>query len=140
MKDTNNLLNYNIWSGGEYLQNINGLTSTIGTTSNNYSTIGENSFLLNNNTDITKVSTFENMPFEAGKTYTFTGVVYTKTGCRILLLTDINNNYIQIYASDKPQLFSVSYTTTSNESIIRCRINLDASNNCYLDNLKCVKN
>ena len=140
MKDTNNLLDYNAWSAGEYENNTDSMTPTaleIATTSN-YSDIGENSFILINNTDSLSNAQTKPVNISSNTTYTFSTVVYTPiTGCNLILISDKSKyGTVAVSKSDKPQIVSVSYTTDSLDSRLYCRVTVPSMSRVYIDNLR----
>ena len=91
MKDTNNLLDYNIWSGTDYNNDITGFNKTP-TSSNEYSSIGENSLKLTRTTDDYNNYTTEHMKSLPSNNYRLTVDVYSPkaTGRIVIFIGDDN--------------------------------------------------
>ena len=136
MKDTNNILTHNQWSGGEYDGNTGGMeTNGILITSNDYSNIGENSFKIINNVDITRYGGIIPISATAGKTYTFTATVYTPLSAINMVMRDSqwNTQVIGIFPSNKAETYSLTLTVSQN-TILYCQFNV-LSDFAFVDNL-----
>ena len=139
VKDTENLFRHNVWSAGEYSNNIDGFYES----SNNiyeitkiYSDIGENSLKLINNTSSVKAYTTLSVDVEKNKNYKLSASIYAPVS-RVNMLIQQNGgeyNYITIYASNKPQNVSVTINSGDYTSLL-CRWNV-FTGYIYIDNIK----
>ena len=137
MKDTNNILDYNIWSAGEYQDNTQGYnTNCIVQTSKEYSLIGENSLKVINDTSSTKTVYTSSIDVTSNKTYTLSCVLYNpEAQVNVVLQSDKGTfSVVIVPPADVPQRISVSYTTASDDSSLVCRWNL-FSNYCFIDDV-----
>lgn len=142
MKDTTNKVEHNVWSCGEYNKNTNTFSTTgeIQTTKE-YSLIGENSLKIINHTSGTINATTNETTCDTGNTYTLTCTLYNpNTQVNVVLLSNQNTfSVVAANPSDKPQEISVSYTTVTGDINLRARWNV-FSNNCFVDNIRLIKN
>lgn len=140
MKDNNNLLSYNIWSGSEYYRNTseiipNGLTIT---PSSEFATIGENSFkIIRTGTNYYLTIYITNL-LTNNKTYTAYIDVYSPTTSGSITLRDsAGTNNISYSAINSVQTVSLSkqFSTSSN-----CSIQLTCSTGpVFIDNIRLVE-
>lgn len=139
MKDTNNKLDYNIWSAGEYQDNTQGYnTNGIVQTSKEHSFIGENSLKIINNTTSGIAAYTPAITVESNKTYTLSCVIYNpKSQVNIVLASNKGVfSSVAVPPSDSPQRINVSYNTT-NDSSLTCRWNL-FSDYCFIDDVELI--
>lgn len=112
MKDTNNLLDYNIWSGTEYTHDITGFSKTP-ISSNEYSSIGENSLKLTRTTDDYNNYTTEYMKSLPSSNYRLTVDVYSpQAGGRIVMFTG-DTEQVMTSFSPSPNVQSISLQANS---------------------------
>ena len=136
MKDTNNKLNYNQWSTGEYQDNTEGYsTNAIIQTSKEYSMIGENSLKVINNTSSTKTTYTSRINVASNKTYTLSCILFNPKSQVNVVLESNKSTYsvVGVPPSDKPQRITVSYSTTDDSSL-NCRWNI-FSDYCFIDDV-----
>lgn len=136
MKDTNNLLDHNIWSAGEYQDNTQGYnTNCIVQTSKEYSLIGENSLKVINDTSSTKSAYTSDITVAGNKTYTLSCILYNPETLVNVVLVSNKGTYsvVSVPASSIPQRINVSYSTTD-DSTLTCRWNV-FSNFCFIDDV-----
>lgn len=140
MKDTNNLLTYNVWSGTEYANNIDGFVNTDlkikGT--NQFSSIGESSLQIikdgpNNwcNIDITSLIT-------SNGNYTFKCNIYSNSEGYVCLRQGSNlfNIYFDKSKSIQTIIGSINFIQNINTYI---QLVNDGNGEIYFDNLQFIK-
>ena len=145
MKDTNNLLDYNVWSGTDYNNNTNGFINQQLklTSSNKFCVIGEQSLEIckdgNNNwcsIDITSV-------IATGNTYRFSCEVYSPNSNGVITLRESGGNVVSIsyVKSDIIQTVSgvipITITPSSTKKAYFQLLN-NTSNPAYFDNFSLV--
>lgn len=141
MKDTNNLYNYNVWSGTEYNNNIDDFDKTENiqlTPSNDFSSIGENSL------KITCAQTYDFIELQKitgpteGKTFTVSLVIYNPdVSVRCRLKSDNNSNIttITVPPSDNSKKVSVAGVIPSNYGNMGLRMYIDGVGSVYIDDV-----
>ncbi len=137
MKDNSNLLDFNVWSAGEYNKNTNGInTNCIIQTTKEHSNIGENSIKIINNTGSTKSAYSNTISCMVNKTYTLSCTLYNPGSQVNVVLISNKGTYsvVSVPPSNVPKRISVSYTTTSDDSGLTCRWNI-FSNYCFIDDI-----
>lgn len=133
VKDKNNLVDYNVWSGTDYLKNITGFTKSP-TSSTDWSSNGERSLKLtrtsDNYNDYTTESYF-NLP--AGN-YLFECKLYSpNANGRLTLFLGSENVSIDFYKSSNVQ--NISFTI-DNDSFNGMRVSIYSSlESVYLDDV-----
>ena len=123
MKDTNNLLEYNVWSAGEYGNTIPViLANMLGVITNNYSDIGEQSLKLTKNASSGSYSRIIYNQSIINKTVTVSAHIRTvDTNAQLLLLEfDSDSRTIQTGTVNIPTnsygTFNISLISGSNNS------------------------
>lgn len=137
MKDTNNLLPYNVWSGGDYDQSLSDFahiqTSTI---TNKYSAIGENSVTLSRIGDLFWIN-IPLSPITTG-TYIFSQYLLNKSNdnIRVRFYTDSTIiSYVTVPPSDNWQKINLSVPISNLNGTFYIRIlNNDSESTIYIDN------
>lgn len=138
MKDTNNLLDYNVWSCGDYTENTNGFNGSPIIT-NNYSTNGERCIRLKNDTSAT-TNVYSSIPCSANTRYTLTCKVYNPINSAVLLRDNTwANSVIYIPSSEDWLDIELSYTTASTASSIYVQFNIPAGSYFYVDDIILIK-
>ena len=136
VKDTDNILTHNQWSGGEYNRNTEGMeTNDMIITSNDYSKIGENSFKIINNSDTTKYGGVSAISAIAGKTYTFKATIYNPLTQVNMVIRDTqwNAQSVSIPPSNKAETYTLTLEVSQNTTIY-CNFNV-LSNFIYVDDI-----
>lgn len=140
MKDTSNLLSYNLWSGSEYSEDTseiipNGLTIT---PSSEFATIGEKSFKITRTGTNNYLTIYITNLLTNNKTYTVYIDVYSPTSTGSIILRDgAGTNSISYSAINSVQTVSLSkqFSTSSN-----CSIQLICSTGpVFIDNIRLVE-
>lgn len=136
MKDSNNKVDYNVWSCGEYEDNTQGYdTNCIVQTSKEYSLIGENSLKVINDTSNTKSAYTSAIAVASNKTYNLSCILYNpESQVNVVLISNKETfSVVVVPPSDSPQRINVSYSTTD-DSTLTCRWNI-FSNYCFIDDV-----
>ena len=107
MKDTNNLLDYNIWSGTDYSNDITGFSKTP-ISSNEYSSIGENSLKLTRTTDDYNNYTTEYMKSLPSSNYRLTVDVYSPQAGGNLVMFIGDTVQVNVVFNSSPNVQSLS--------------------------------
>ena len=141
VKDTNNLLDYNVWSGGEYENNTTGLyrinTNTTIISSNEQSHIGEQSFKINVINDSTASLIIDRRTFEAGTSITYNFYMNCVAGSltlRILELTSGKRTDVNI-SGGACGMFSLSRVVSSSQQVQLLIIPQGTGALYYIDNI-----
>ena len=146
MKDTNNKVDYNVWSGTDYGQNTEGLTNNypniLQVTSNNkYSTNGENCISIKSlNTDYKRVI-FSTNNMLANEKYILTADIFNPSVNNVSLRINevgVGNVNVDVPMNKDWGSFSVSITTTANGEL-QGNIVVYGVGTIYMDNLRLVK-
>lgn len=137
MKDTNNLLDYNIWSGTDYNNDITGFNKTP-TSSNEYSSIGENSLKLTRTTDDYNNYSTEHMKSLPSNNYRLTVDVYSpKTSGNLVMFTG-DADQVNVLFNPSPNVQSLSLqANNTNFRGIRL-LNYTKGQSIWLDNISLV--
>ena len=136
MKDTNNLLDYNQWSCGDYNENDNGFAGQPIIT-NIYSITGENCLKLKNNGSST-IFVSASIPCLANTEYTIKCKVYNPSSVRPALILRDNtweNAAVYFPKSDGWVDLQLSYTSQSSASRIYVQFNLVPNSEFYVDDI-----
>ena len=138
MKDTNNLLDYNIWSGTDYKENIDRFNKTP-ISSNEWSNIGERSLKLTRTTDEYNNYTTETSGIELpANNYKLTANIYSPNAYgRIVMFTgDTDQVVVSFSPNPNTQVVSVQASNT------KCRgfrlLNDTKGQSIWLDNVSLV--
>lgn len=137
VKDTENILDYNIWSGGDYLKNTNGFTIANGSLARttNYSSNGESSIYLLRLQGNSYVSF--SVPLsdsDIGKTITFKVDVYSPNDSAQLQISH-NSQYESSTCNSNSEFQTITLSRTIvNSDSLYCIIKLNEID-CYIDNL-----
>lgn len=141
MKDTNNILDYNVWSGGEYENNTNGLyrinTNTKIISSNEQSHIGEQSFKINVIDDSIASLVIDRRTFESGTSITYNFYMNCVAGSltlRIQELTSDKRTDVNISGS-ACGMFSLSRVVSSSQQVQLLLIPRGTGTSYYLDDI-----
>lgn len=122
MKDTNNKLDYNVWSAGEYNNNYNGFSGgseALVQVNNGFSNIGESSLKITRKHELYGTSCFTRLSNLTGtNNITATMVIYSP------------NNPVQINLYNGSILTSVTYPASSTVSIVSLSAVVDSE---YVD-------
>lgn len=139
MKDTNNLLDYNVWSCGDYTENTNGFNGSPIIT-NNYSTNGEHCIRLKNDTSAT-TTVYASIPCSANTRYTLTCKVYNPINNATVVLRDNTwaSSVLYVPVSEDWLDIELSYTTASTASSIYVQFNIPAGSEFYVDDIILIK-
>lgn len=145
MKDNNNLIPHNIWSGGEYNKNTSGLIIAPGlkiTLTNEYSSIGEQSFKATTIDD--QYMWVQYLLYGEYNDLQGKSTIYTPTSEIILGIVFFYSDdsqhmdYISIPSSDKPQLITLNAKSHQDKEVtsVALRITIKSLNkSSYFDNL-----
>lgn len=137
MKDTNNLLDYNIWSGTEYTHDITGFSKTP-TSSNEYSSIGENSLKLTRTTDDYNNYTTEHMNSLPSNNYRLTVDVYSpKSGGNLVMFTG-DTDQVNVLFNPSPNVQSLSLQANNTNFRGFRLLNYTKGQSIWLDNISLV--
>lgn len=147
MKDTTNLLDYNVWAGTDYLNNTKGFNKNTMNkieVSNTFSSIGENSLKVISTDNTTKnVRIVEIEGCQSSETYTITLDIINKTSssAKLRLFQNEGSYYQEVYIpiSDNLQTITLSLAMTQNSNL-RAMVLLYESCYVYLDNIQLFKN
>lgn len=139
MKDTNNLADYNVWSGGEYNKNstrFNGLISI----TNEYSTMGEYCLKLENKTT-TLTLVDSTIPSPPNTQYTLKCNVYIIKGSISVVLRDNTWGHTSLVKAPNGgwEEVSITYTTSSSASSVAIQFNKAANSKFYVDDIVLIK-
>ncbi len=139
VKDTTNLLDYNIWSGTDYNQNSSGFTIVRCTaeSNNNWSTIGESSLKITTN-DSANWSYVDacRLTGATGTINTTLDVYAPKGGINIVLYAGCNISSVSVPANDIIQKISLSGTLPSSYNYLAIRMfPRDDNVPYYVDNI-----
>lgn len=145
VKDTNNLLEYNQWSGTDYTKDITGITSlnnSIIESVNKWSDIGENSFkLTRTDNSLTTVCRMNITNLTIGSNITLKLTTYNTNSNITIRLMDDNTiiSDVVVPKSDTSTIVSLSGDVTNTTLIMRVILSNNNSY-CYLDNISVIKN
>ena len=147
MKDTTNLLDYNVWAGTDYLNNTSGFNKNTMNkieVSNTFSSIGENSLKVISTDNTSKnVRIVEIEGCQSGETYTIILDIINKTSssAKLRLYQNEGPYYqeVSIPISDNLQTITLSLSMTRNSNL-RAMVLLSESCYVYLDNIQLFKN
>lgn len=143
MKDTNNKLDYNQWSGTEYNNNTTGITSvnnSIIESVNSWADIGECSFkITRKNSSLTTVCRMNIPNLTVGSNITLKLTVYTPNADTTVRLMDDNTiiSDVVVPKSDTSTIVSLSGDVTNTTLIMRVILSNNNSY-CYLDNISVI--
>ena len=145
VKDTNNLLEYNQWSGTDYTKDITGITSlnnSIIESMNKWSDIGENSFkLTRTDNSLTTACRMNITNLTIGSNITLKLTTYNTNSNITIRLMDDNTiiSDVVVPKSDTSTIVSLSGDVTNTTLIMRVILSNNNSY-CYLDNISVIKN
>lgn len=133
MKDTNNLLPYNVWSGSEYSKNISGYYAISSTA---WSIIGEYSF--RNDHSKNWLTLYQDTSLN-NVSLTLTANINSETGGSLCIYYMVNGSY-SVFKSGFNKytvgLISVSADIPSEATLVWCRVDLtDSSKTIFIDNV-----
>lgn len=138
MKDKNNILPYNVWSGSEYSKKISvyyAISSTV------WSIIGEYSFrndYSNNWLTLYQDTSLNNVSL------TLTATINTITSGALCIYYNVGGNYKSVksgFNKNSINAVSVSAEIPSETTMVWCRIDLtNSTKNLYVDNIKLTIN
>ena len=139
IKDTNNLLNYTTWSGGDYSNNLSGiLTSFTLTRVKNYSSNGDYSIQAVSDTNGYAHMRLGGLEAVKNETYMGSINIYNNTSTQVslrLIEPETNQNTtISIPPNNSMQKITVSHTLTDTSSLIFYLI-LREPTTVYIDNI-----
>ena len=136
MKDTQNLLNYNVWSGTEYYENITGFNHKAIST-NNWSSIGERSICIKRQDDIYENYITEHyMQLPVGN-YMFTFDIYSlETSGSIVLVVGENEKIIVSYS---PNIQHIAVQVLNNNFMGFRLTSWNKGTDVYFTNFEVVK-
>ena len=141
MKDTNNLYDYNVWSGTEYNENIEGFAASSEIQlipSKYFSNIGESSLRVNSLVSGEFVELQRVTSVTVGKTFTVSLIIYNPTvQVRCRLKSDNNSNIITITVppSENSKRVSVAGVIPSSYGGMGLRIFMDGVGSVYIDDI-----
>ena len=123
MKDNNNKLDFNQWSCSEYNNNLNGFYVTevnLYQITKQYSTIGENSLKLINNTNSAMGYRTTPIVVQQDKTYKLTANIYAPISKVNMVLQQEGGSYeyVSVNPSSKPQTVSVTINSDNYSNLI----------------------
>ena len=144
MKDTNNLVDYNIWSGTEYTKTATIVQKTVTTiSSNQFSAMGEDSYKITNNNDGYNYVDFMKYYAEVNETLTYKATVFTDTPV-ILSIVEVKDAVTYAHNVEVPvckTFKEISLTAEINNIVDFVYIRVAFFNNqgtCYVDNISLV--
>ena len=144
MKDTNNILSYDLWSGQEYNNTTTWNTENSGAiikTSNIISTIGEQSIQYSNHRGWDFGHIYIS-PISINSDYTFSFDIYNPHGTVMVRLASNSRlntlSQVSIPSSDKIQHVILNCTTPSNINALYIQFFTNDSNIFYFDNLSLI--
>ena len=140
MKDTNNLISYNLWTGSEYENKTNDIipNGLIITPSNEFSSIGESSFkIIRTGTNNYLSINIKNLLTD-NQSYTVYVDIFSPTTDGSLLLRDVNGtNSVSYSAMESIQTVSVTKTVNLSGA---CYIQLICPTGpVFIDNIRLVE-
>lgn len=141
IKETENLLEYNVWSCGDYLHNLNGFSVNSNfrvSVSNEFSITGDYSVKLTPTIDPTNGYGIVRMPLtlNTNKHYLFQGYCKNNVSGASLRLVESDNisKLIVLPVSNNFDYFSLEFTPTT-QNILLIFWTYNSENNMYVDNL-----
>lgn len=139
MKDTNNLLDYNVWSCGEYNENSTGFNGSLIIT-NKYSTMEDYCLKLENKTT-TQTLVDSTIPSPPNTQYTLKCNVYIIKGGISVVLRDNTWGNTSLWKAPNGgwEEVSITYTTASSASAIAIQFNKTANSEFYVDDITLIK-
>lgn len=143
MKDTNNLLDYNVWSGTDYTENTSGINkNTISRieSTNQYAKIGEHSLkIINEDTTGSSKSVRPfTIPCSANTNYTLSLDILNKSIYTVtvrLYYSETNYTQIVVNPSYNMQTVNLSHTVPHDGNLI-CMIILNRQFTIFVDNME----
>lgn len=139
MKDNNNLVDYNVWSGGEYNKNSTRFNGSIIIT-NKYSTMGDYCLKLENKTT-TQTLVNSTIPSPPNTQYTLKCNVYIIKGSIGVALRDNTWGHTTLWKTPNGgwEELEITYTTSSSASAIVIQFNKEANSEFYVDDICLIK-
>lgn len=138
MKDTNNLLDYNVWSCCDYTETTAGFNGSPIIT-NNYSTNGEHCIRLKNDTSAT-TNTYASIPCSANTRYTLICKIHNPSSATVLLRDNTWASSVLYVPSSEDWLdIELSYTTAGTASSIYMQFNIPPGSDFYVDEICLIK-
>lgn len=144
MKDTNNILSYDLWSGQEYNNTTTWNTENSGAiikTNNIVSTIGEQSIQYSHHKDW-DYGHIHISPISINSDYTFSFDIYNPQGTVMVRLASNSRlntlSQVSIPSSDKIQHVILNCTTPSDINALYIQFFTNDSNIFYFDNLSLI--
>jgi hypothetical protein len=142
VKDTNNILPYNLWSGTDYEEIINFSKSAnmnvISSSENSYN--GEKSYKIQSNNQSLQYAGFD-MSINNGQNITVSLAIYNPNKNLTLRIQDNNNITDQVSIEIPPNnnwaIYSISFTAKSNTSV-RTLFIFSNGGVSYLDNINAI--
>ena len=148
MKENQNKINTNLWSGGEYNNSLNGITCEQDNQkiiiSEDWSAIGETSFKITRGGGTRYNWCRFNYPNSPNKTTTATLKIYSPNATADIRFTEMKSAgesvYVstRIYPSEQIQTISLTYTTPSDDALgyfLRIDLNNDGTV-LYVDDIQ----
>ena len=146
VKDKENLLPFNVWSGTEYLKNTNGFTASNLTmdSSKEWSSNGDYSLqvttLINN---YARVEFIDNIPALKDETYVGSVDIFNNSNNNIILRFVENTNIlvqdIIIPSSNSMQTISITRTIISDSTNLRFQLVFRNAMTIYVDNISLIR-
>lgn len=138
MKDKNNLFKYDLWSSGEYSDNLTDFNPNIVISNSNFSIIGEKCLNITNNTNDIISLTIPVIPVESDKTYTLSCDILTENTVNMVIQSSTTGRYVftRVTPSNDIQSASVSYIAMGDDANIQIRWNIFTKELIYMDNLE----
>lgn len=129
MKDTNNLLPYNVWSGGDYSEGNFLIT-------NQWSVNGE--YSIKNDLSTSWLTLYQDTSLN-NVSLTLTANINSKTSGALCIYYRVNGSYKSVksgFTSGSVGLISVSADIPSDATMVWCRVDLtDSSKTIFIDNV-----
>lgn len=138
MKDNNNVLDYNCWSGTEYNKNTNQFSfiGTSGISSNEWSNVGDTSLKVST-PSIAQAFDIQHMTVNSGKTVTISFAMYNPSiQVRAAIRTNTGAlSTVTIPASNEVKVITLSALISSSYDWVTLRCFLDQVGSCFIDDI-----
>ena len=138
MKDTNNIIDYNCWSGTDYNNNTTqfSFSGTTGISSKEWSYTGENSLKVST-TQAAQAFDIQHMAVDSGKTVTISFAMhnpYIKVRAVIRANTG-ELTTVSLPASKEIKIITISANVLENYDWVTLRCFLDQVGSCFIDDI-----
>lgn len=142
MKDTNNKLDYNLWSGGEYSNNITGLNrnnDSLIIVSNDYSMIGESSLRIQRTSNTQPNTAYFTITNTGSSTITVGVDVYCPVNALEMQLYDGSNVLSQVTVPAGPSVNNIVLSSQSDAATLYVRFRFaNPKDYAFLDNISAI--